>query len=224
MKILLGVPVLFAAAAIAGVAQPQFARSAGAPATPTITVSGNGSVATVPDRATFSFGVVTKADTARAALAKNAAAAAAVVTALKGAKVQTTGLGVDPRYDDAGATILGYTATTSVTADADLAQIGGLIDAAVAAGADSVSGPSFSPSDREALYRKALAAAVADAKAKATVLADAAGVTLGRVTSLAEGQSSAPVPVAWAADAGAVKIEPGTQTVEATVTVTYEAG
>lgn len=225
MKISLAALVLFAAAAIAGVAQPQFARSAAAPAAQTITVTGNGSVETVPDRATFSFSVVTKADTAKAALAKNAAAADAVVAALKGAKVQTTGLGVDPRYDDAGSTILGYTATTTVTADAALTQIGGLIDAAVAAGADSVSGPSFSRSDREALYRKALAAAVADAKTKATALAGAAGITLGQVKSLTEGQSFTPVPFATASDvAGAVKIEPGTQTVEATVTVTYDAG
>jgi len=222
MKISIAVLVLFAAAAVAGVAQPQFARSA-ATATQTITVTGNGSIETVPDRATFSFTVTSNGDTAKAALAKNEAAADAVVAALKGAKVQTTGFGVDPRFDDKTNTIVGYTATTTVTADASLTAIGGLIDTAVAAGADGVSGPSFSRSDRDALYRQALQDAVADAKTKATALAGAAGTTLGAVKSVTEGASfAAPMPLA--ADAAMSKIEPGTQTIDATVTVTYGAG
>jgi uncharacterized protein YggE len=222
MKIFLAVLVLFAAAAVAGVAQPLFAHSAAA-APKTITVTGNGDVDGVPDRATFSFSVTANADTAKAALAKNNDAADAVVAALKGAKVQTSGLDVSPRLDNSGNTILGYTATTTVTADAALTQIGGLIDAAVAAGADGVSGPSFSLSDQETLYQQALKAAVADAKTKATALADAAGITLGDVKSVTEG-STAPVPLPFAsADAGATKLAPGTQTVDATVTVTYDA-
>jgi uncharacterized protein YggE len=225
MKISIAVLVLFAAAAVAGIAQPQFARSAAPTAAPkTITVTGTGTVSTVPDRATFSFTVTTLADTAKAALAKNGATADAVVAALKGAKVQTSGLGVSPRFDSNGTTIVGYTASTTVTADAPLAQIGGMIDAAVAAGADGVSGPSFSRSDQATLYRQALKDAVADAHAKAVALADAAGVPLGDVQTMSEG-SSAPVPVPYATDmAGAAKIEPGTQTIDATVTVTYAAG
>lgn len=224
MKILLAVLVLFAAAAVTGVAQPQLGRSA-TPAAHTITVVGNGSVETVPDRATFSFTVTTNAATASAALTKNGAAADSVVAALKGAKVQTTGLGVNPRFDDAGTRILGYTASTTVSADADLAKIGSLIDAAVAAGADGVSGPFFSRTDRDALYRNALKDAVGDARTKAAALAAASGLTLGDVQSVAEGQSlPTPLPYAAAADAGAAKIEPGTQTIDATVTVTYAAG
>jgi len=224
MKISIAVLVLFAAAAVAGVAQPQFARSAApAPTTSkTITVTGSGSVETVPDRATFSFTVTTLADTAKAALARNSASADAVVAALKGAKVQTSGLGVDPRFDEKGTTIVGYTASTTVSADAPLTQMGGLIDAAVAAGADGVSGPSFSRSDQDALYKQALKDAVADAHAKAAALAEAGGVSLGDVQTMTEGSSvSTPVPVAMASDA---KIEPGTQTISATVTVTYAAG
>src|SRR5206468_3044351 len=131
MKISIAVLALFTAAAFAGVAQPQFARSA-ATATQTITVTGNGSVDTVPDRATFSFTVTSNGDTAKAALARNDAAAEAVVSALKGAAIQTSGLGVDPRFDDKTNTIVGYTASTTVNADAPLTTIGGLIDAAVA--------------------------------------------------------------------------------------------
>ena len=90
MKILLAGLALFGAAAVAGVAQPHLARSASAasPDAKTISVTGNGSIETVPDRATFSFTVTTQADTAKAALAKNGAAADAVAAALQGAKVQ----------------------------------------------------------------------------------------------------------------------------------------
>lgn len=223
MKIFLAVLVLFGAAAVAGVAQPHPAQSA-SPAAQTITVTGNGSVETVPDRATFSFTVTTNADTAKAALAKNDVAAEAVTAALKGAQVQTSGLGVDPRFDDNGSTIVGYTASTTVTADAALATIGGLIDAAVAAGADTVSGPSFSRSDQDVLYRQALHDAVADAHAKAAALADAGGVQLGALRSMTEGTTFTPVPLASMDAAAQTKIEPGTQTVDATVTVTYDAG
>jgi uncharacterized protein YggE len=222
MKIAFAALVLFGAAAIAGVAQPHFARSADTPTPKTITVTGAGSVETVPDRATFFFTVTTTADTAKSAMAKNGVAADAVVAALKGAKVQTSGLNLDPRLDDTGAAILGYTASTTVSADTDLAKAGGLIDAAVAAGATGVSGPSFSASDRDALYRDALKKAVTDAKTKAAALADASGLTLGDVKAISEGQASYPQPLFAASDASA-KIVPGTQTIDATVTVTYNA-
>ena len=225
MKIVLASLVLFGAAALAGVAQPHFAHSADTtPAPKTITVTGAGSVQTVPDRATVSFTVSSTADTAKAAMAANAAAAQKVHDALTGAKLTTSGISLDPRYDDSGQKLLGYAASTTLTADAELAKIGGLIDAAVAAGANGISGPSFTRSDTDALYRDALKDALADAKTKAQALAAGAGLTLGAIKSVTEGaQASAPIPYASAAKDAAVPIEPGTQTVDATVTVTYEA-
>lgn len=222
MKILLAVLVVFGAAALAGAGQPRSGHAAIPAEAKTITVSGDGSVVTVPDRATFAFTVSTNADTAKAALAKNGALADAVVAALRGAKVQTSGVSLGPQLNDQGTTVLGYNASTTVTADMELAQAGSLIDAAVAAGATSVSGPSWSTSDRDALYRKALADAVADARAKASVLADSSGLTLGGIQTVAEG-STASAPVPWAAAAGVAKLEPGTQTVDASVTVAFAA-
>jgi len=223
MKILLAVLVVFGAAALAGVAQPRLGHAAVTPDATSITVSGNGTAVTVPDRATFTFTVSTNADTAKAALAKNGTIADAVAAALRPAKVQTSGISLDPRLNDQGTAVLGYNASTTVTADSELAQAGSLIDAAVAAGATSVSGPSWSTSDRDALYRKALADAVADARAKASTLADSGGLTLGAVQTMVEG-STATTPVPWAAaDAGVAKLEPGTQTVDASVTVTFAA-
>jgi uncharacterized protein YggE len=218
MKIALASLLLFGAAAIGGVVQPHFAHSAaGNPATKTITVTGSGAVETVPDRATFSFTVSTNADTAKAAFAKNSTLADAVVAALRGAKVQTSDVSLVPRTNEAGTTILGYTASTTVTADAELAKAGGLIDAAVDAGANGVSGPSWSRSDRDALYRAALKDAVADARAKASALADGADLALGEITSLTEGGGYVAQPF------DTLKLEPGTQTVDASVTVTFAA-
>jgi uncharacterized protein YggE len=223
MKILLTVLVVFAAAALTGVAQPHLGHAAATPDAKTITVSGDGTVVTVPDRATFAFTVSTNAETAKAALAKNSTLADGVVAALHGAKVQTSGISLDPRLNDQGTAVLGYSASTTVTADAELAQAGSFIDAAVAAGATSISGPSWSVSDRDALYRKALADAVADARAKASTLAESSGLALAAIQTVVE-DSAASGPMPWAAaDAGAAKLEPGTQTVAASVTVTFTA-
>jgi uncharacterized protein YggE len=66
---------------------------------------------------------------------------------------------------------------------------------------------------------------VADARAKAQALAVSAGVTVGRITAIVEG-NGAPSPMA-AADAGRVSlapIEPGTQDIQAVVTVTFSLG
>jgi uncharacterized protein len=226
MKILLAGLALFGATAIAGVAQPHFAHSASSPSsdTKTISVSGNGSIETVPDTATFSFTVTTNADTAKAALAKNGATADAVAAALQGAKVQTSEVMLQPQLNDDGTAVLGYTASTTVTAESELAKAGPLVDAAVDAGATGVSGPSWSRSDYNALYRQALQSAVADAKAKAQALAEAGGLTLGSVVSMTEGGGVVqPLPYASAAADGVAKLQPGTQTVDASVTVTFAA-
>ena len=82
-------------------------------------------------------------------------------------------------------------------------------------------------SDQDGLQAKALRDAVGDARKKAGALADAAGVELGPVTAITEGFGGGAEPyyaeagAARAADDKAVPIEPGTQDVQATVTVTF---
>jgi uncharacterized protein len=221
--------VLLAASALAGVAQPQLGRSAGAAPARTITVSGEGTVVTVPDRASFSFTVDTRAATAAAALARNAAAAAAVVSAVKDAGVpaadlQTSQVSLSPQMDPNGTQIVGYAASTSVEAKTAIAKAGPVVDAAVRAGADEVSGPSLYRSDADALYLDALKGAVSNAHDKAAAIAAAAGLTLGGVQTVVEGVGAIPVPLAAGAKADpSISIEPGTQTIDATVTVAYSA-
>ena len=221
--------------ALAGVGRPD--RASGGPTAAqesrTITVSGTGSVQAVPDRAQFSFGVTTQGTTASRALAANAGLARKLISALKGvgvaaADIQTQAVMLSPTFSDDGATIVGYTATNSVTATLrDLGKAGSAVDAAVEAGANQVSGPSLVRSDQDALYRVALRAAVADARSKAQALARASGVSVGAVRSVVEG-SAAPVPERLAKDASDTNpptpIEPGTQTIEANVTVEFAVG
>jgi uncharacterized protein YggE len=223
--------VLLAASAIAGVAQPRLGRSADTtPAPKTITVSGDGTVTTVPDRASFSFTVEGRAQTAAAAIAASSDAARSVAAAVRSAgaapaDIQTSQVSLSPQTTQDGTTIIGYVASNTISVSSAIGKAGSMVDAAVHAGADGVSGPSLSRSDTTSLYKDALRDAVADAKDKASALAAAAGLTLGGVQSIQEGSSEP--PVMWAAakaDAGSVPIEPGTQSITANVTVTYSAG
>jgi len=224
--VLLVAAVLLVASAIAGVAQPRLGHSADTPAR-TISVSGHGTVTTVPDRASFDFTAEIRAPTAAAAIARAGDASGAIAAALKDAGVaaadlQTSQISLSPQMTDDGTTIVGYAASTTLTAKTTIARAGAVVDAAVKAGANGVSGPNLSRSDEASLYDKALAGAVADAKRKAGALAAAAGLQLGGVQSLAESGAQAPIPLAAKADFSAA-IEPGTQTVAADVTVTYAA-
>jgi len=205
------------------------AGGATAAAQHSIVVIGNGAVSTVPDRAQLSFGVSTDAKTASAALRANAAEATRVIAAIKGqgiaaADIRTEQVSLSPRYTQNGDGIVGYTAMNSVGVTLrNLDKTGGVIDAAVDAGANQVSGPNLVRSDQSALYRAALRVAIANAKAKAQTIARASGLVLRRITDVSE--SGGPTPVAdTTAKVGAAPstpIEPGTQLVEATVTVTF---
>src|SRR5207249_161769 len=94
-------------AAFAGVGRPEGARSQDSAFPRAITVSGVGTVATIPNRAGFSFGVTPQAKTATAALATNGDGLRKVIAALKGAGVapkdiQTESIFLSPRYSDNG--------------------------------------------------------------------------------------------------------------------------
>jgi uncharacterized protein len=214
-------------AALAGVGRPEAAR--GDTGTPdTVTTVGHGVVTVAPDRATVSAGVHTQAATAAAALAENARRMNAVVAALKaaaGEDLQTQEVSLYPQSDDKG-TVTGYVADDSVSAGIAIAKAGALVDAAVAAGANTVNGPSLSVSDEDARYREALGKAVSDARAKAQALADAGGFGVGPVSVVAE-QSDTPQPVWERAAVGAAAkdaptpVEAGSQEITADVTVTF---
>ena len=153
---------------------------------------------------------------------------AALKTAGVAAKdIQTQQASLEPVYNENSRAVTGFQATTSVsTVIRTLTRVAATIDAAVTAGANTVYGPVLTRSNPEALYKQALTAAVADARAKAQLLASASNVTLGKVTAVVE-SGSTPVDLkseARAADGGGNSIEPGTQSIQATVTVTFAIG
>ena len=228
--ILLVAGVLLVAAAIAGVAQPHLGRTATPSAGSTITVTGNGTVDSTPNRASFDFGVTTNGATAASALADNSSQARAIIDALKkagvgSADIQTTQVSLWPRTSHGGREISGYQAANSVQVTAALAKAGRLVDAAVAAGANNVDGPNLDTADKSSLYDQALKQAVAEAKGKAQAIADAAGVTLGPSLKVREGGGATPTVYADSLAASApAPIEAGTQKIQASVTVTYSTG
>ena len=218
--------LLLAAAAVAGVLRPE---SAGAedpvPTTDTVTVAGIGSVSAVPDRAEISAGVESRGATAQEALDANANAMRKVIAAVRaagGKDVTTQTVSLSPSADPEGRPN-GFVVSNVVSAEIGLDDAGKLIDAAVAAGANTVWGPSLSSSDAAKLYRDALKQAVADARDRAGVLAAAAGRQLGDITTMTEGGNTAvPLAAKASADAAGTPVVSGPQETSATVTVTFE--
>lgn len=221
-----------AAVALAGIARPEAAQGEEPRPGRSVTVSASGTVESVPDTAQFSFGVESLGATAKEALAANGVEMRRVIEALRKAgidlrDVRTQNVSLHPRYGDDGRQVVGYTATNGVSTQIDeLGRAGAVVDAAVAAGANQVYGPSLMREDRDELYRKALESAVAEARAKAQTLASAGGASVGEVVEIVEGTAvQPPMPLyerAAAADAAApTPIQPGTEKIEATVTVTY---
>jgi uncharacterized protein YggE len=215
-----------------GLAAESLAAGGAAGSAAGITVVGTGTVTATPDTAEWSFGVQTSADTAEAALDANSEAMEQVVAALEDAGVagddlQTEQVSVYPRTTDDGLSIVGYDASNTVRATIhDLGRAGTIVDAAVAAGANQVYGPSLTVSDAEASYREAVDAAFDDARERAEAIAEKAGVTLGAPVAIVESGGGAAVPYyAGAEEAVAdVAIEPGTQDVGASLTVTFAIG
>jgi len=230
MRIAALVLVGAAVVALAGVGRPESAGSAEKPAAG-ITVTGTGTVKTVPDEALFSLGVHSEGQTAREALAANSQRMNRVIAVVKSAGVakgdiQTQDVSISPSYEDKEQ-VTGYSARNSVSVRIrDLAKAGAVLDAATNAGANEVYGPTLDRSDREELQEKALRSAVADARSKAEALADAADVQLGEVTAISE--AGGPQPYfdhgMLAMAKSSVPIEPGKQDVQATVTVTFAIG
>lgn len=201
-----------------------------------ISVSGLGEVKSPPDMATISTGVVSEAASAKDALAKNNVAMAAVIAALKNAGVneediQTSGFSVNPKYppyqQGVVQRIVGYTVSNTVTASVkNLKNLGPILDTLVQSGSNSINGISFDIDDPKKALNEARTKAVADARAKAELYANAAGVSLGHVVQISESSAvTPPMPMmvrAQAADAASVPIAAGQQTVSATVSIVYE--
>lgn len=200
-----------------------------------ISVTGSGHVDVVPDMATLSLGVTRNEARADAAMAQASRAAAAMLKKLASfgiepRDIQTRRISLNPVWSDKRSSspsrrITGYRADNVLTVRIrDMSKVGEIIDAAAQAGGNDFGSLTFAVQDPRPLRDKARQLAVADAMAKAALLAGAAGVTLGPVVSLSEGGGAAyPVArsAAFAAMAKAAPVVAGEISVSASVSMVF---
>nr|WP_111298850.1 SIMPL domain-containing protein [Paracoccus saliphilus] len=199
-----------------------------------LTVTGEGQSRIAPDIATVQLGVTSQAESAAAAMEQTSQQQQAVIDALTGAgidaaQIQTAGLNLNPlmRYGEGQAPeVTGYQASNLVSVRvSDLARLGEVLDAIVTAGANEISGITFSREDGAEALDEARRTAVADARRKAEVLAEAAGLTLGPVMTLRDQQTGGggpqPLMRMEAAMADSVPVQAGEMEMTALVEIEY---
>lgn len=206
-----------------------------------ITVAGEGRSSIAPDMAILQLSVVKDAKTAREALDANNKTMAEVLAALKAGGIaerdlQTSGFSVNPQYNyptnnDGGnrpPELIGYQVANGVSVRVrDLAKLGEIVDKSVTLGVNQGGGIQFTNDKPEGAITEARKAAVADAIEKAKVLAEAAGVSLGKIVNITEqGFRPEPVPMMragmakeYAADS--VPVATGENSYNVTVNVTF---
>ena len=206
-----------------------------------ISVDGSASRQVANDTARFNATVTTQRRTASAALAATGRAARRVLAAERAlgiarADLRTGSVTVRRVFERDRRTrrlrLVGHEARSRVSVTVrELSLAGRAIDAAVAAGATTISSLSLFPGDTEAVYREVLGEAFDAAKAKAELLAARAGVTLGPARFIDEGRDDFFLEAA--ADGGGgggealrlaapTPVRPGTTRVRAFVSVLFE--
>lgn len=199
-----------------------------------VTVTGEATVEATPDMATISLGVTTEGQTAAEAMTANSKALQAVVERLKAAGIedrdlQTSNLSLNPNWVgyDSGSTpkIAGYVASNMLNVRVRaLDGLGSVLDASIADGANTLNGISFELAQPRPALDEARKAAVADARARAALLIEAAGGTLGKIVSITENSGyGSPMPM-FKSDAAAalVPVAAGQIGLSASVTISFE--
>lgn len=212
------------------------------PSSRTITVSGEGKVTTVPDVAVTSFSVVSRGKDAAVLANDNNTKINNVIEFVKQQgmdkkDIQTTGYNLSPNYEwnepMHKSVLNGYVLTQTVTLKMrDFSKISGIMAGLTTLGINDISNLSFQVDDKDKASAEARDKAFADAKAKAAAMAKSAGIVLGRVVSVSENNA---YPVYYnrydmaeskVMGAGAAVVsptlEPGSQDIQVTVSMTYE--
>ncbi len=208
--------------------------------TDSFTVSGEGKVTLVPDIARIEAGVTAQGPSIKVVQQELNKKIKAISDAIKkqgvnDKDIQTTNYSVNPQYDYRSGTqkITGYEASSNFSIKVrNMDNATAVIDVATANGANQIGGISFDVDDKTAVENEARAKAVADAKKKAETAAKTAGFSLGRVINYNEnsGNFGRPMPMyakaelmnAGAADQVATTIEPGSQDITISVSLSYE--
>lgn len=199
--------------------------------TPSVRATGEGVVAAMPELVRINLTISTPANTAQEATDQNATTSLAVsnrVKALIGTsgEIRTVSYSVIPNYRTTPPniqTLIGFTANNTLEVTAyDLNLAGKIVDAAVQAGATSISGLRFGLKDSDPQRRDALKRATQAARANATAIAEGLSVRLGSILAAAEGSSASvfnPTDARAGIAATATTFDTGLVEVRATVTL-----
>ncbi len=196
------------------------------------------SVRVVPDMATIGAGVSDSAASPDKAMRDNAAKMAKIMQVLKSKgiadrDIQTSDINVRPQYDyrnnAAPPRIVSYAVSDDVDVVLhDMKDIGPVLDALTAAGANRISGPYFSVAHPGTFLDAARRKAVDKAQKRAALYASATGLKVKRIATITEqdgGGFVAPRPVmmnAMFAKADVVTpVSPGQTTLSVTLDVKY---
>jgi uncharacterized protein len=209
----------------------------------TLIVSGSASNQTKPDKVIVSLGVETTDNTAQAALTSNSNLMNKVLESLKAAGVQenetsTSTFNITPNYNYSSnnnqGRLIGFTVSNSIQIESsNIESVSKWIDAAVSAGANNVNNIYFSLSNQKSdmMKNSLLKVAIDNAKIKADIAANAAGLKVIGVKSITVGEAGSPPPVpifnAKAFDGVAESPTPiisGKQETSATVNIIYLIG
>ena len=204
----------------------------------TIVVSGTGRISAEPDLADLRLGVSVARPTVEGARAVAATTMEEILAAVAAAGVErrdvrTALLSVQPRYEyreNQPPVLTGYDLANVVEVTVrDLARLGAVVDGTLGAGATSLDQLTFRVAKPEVPEREARQRAMAAARAKAEVLAEAAGLAIVGISEIVEGGGpSFPLPhlkaerMMLAADA-ATPVEAGSLEITVNVTVSYRA-
>lgn len=204
----------------------------------TINVSGTGTINSDPDTANLSFTVTTDGKTAAEASNKNATESQRLINTLTSSgidkkDIQTSNFFIFPitkndQFNSSDNKIVGYRVSNTISALLkNIDKAGSVIDSVTAAGDFTLNGISFGLADSSSSENEALKKAVADARNKAQVVAQAAGEKISGIKSITVGGAStflkSSAPTAFA-DGASTEILPSDISVSASVNIEYIIG
>jgi len=163
----------------------------------TLSLTGTATTIAKPDKVTVSLGVQTANKTAYIALAANSKTMNKVIDALKATGIKdnetsTSSFSISPNYNysqpsSTTSTITGFTVSTSIQIQStNINNTSKWIDTAIAAGANTVDRIDFALSDKKLEETKngLIKQAMQDARAKADIVASAAGMRVAGIRSI----------------------------------------
>lgn len=207
--------------------------------TPTLVVSGSGTVSVLPDRAKATLAIVTNDKLLTTAQEENTALTKKVTEALLAAgipknSIETANFSVWPRYSypgekdgDKPPTIVGYQVRNELRITVNqISQLGKALDAALKAGANEVNNIYYEKADTSQATNQALKKACQAAILKAQAIAGALGMQVGAIVQVQEGNTynnNPRQPIVYkemAGGAGDIPIQPGELQIRTDVTIT----